>query len=63
MHSANSDQFQLTAFILMQIACWPIERVGEKGQQDIVWLTDEEYKGRKGNCVRLMRFQPLRMLF
>jgi hypothetical protein len=31
MHSTNSAQCYLIADALMQIACWPIQRSGEKG--------------------------------
>jgi hypothetical protein len=31
MHSTNSDQCYLITHALMQIACWPIQKVWEKG--------------------------------
>lgn len=52
--STNLESFQLTAFILMGTACWPVERGEEKGEQSIVLVAEEECQGRRENLAQLM---------
>jgi hypothetical protein len=47
----------------MQIACWPVERGGRKGEWIIVWVDDEECEGRMENCVRYMLLHPQGLSF
>jgi hypothetical protein len=49
MHWTNLDQLPVLALTLMQPASWIIERGGKKRGQIIVWVMEEECKGRREN--------------
>jgi hypothetical protein len=59
---ADSLKYRYSLLYLMQIACWPNERGGEKEKYNSTLFAEEECEGRKENCVRFVRFYSVQLL-
>jgi hypothetical protein len=46
MHSSNLDWFQLTVVIILQTACWSINRGGRAGSKVLCWAAEVKYNRR-----------------
>jgi hypothetical protein len=58
MPSTNLDQFELIALGLMRIACWPIQKEGEKGELNIMWVCGGGTRGENGTLCSIYEILP-----